>query len=136
VSEVKRRKPMTLPKLAKGKAMQLADITRRYTEHRAEQSRRARDLPPEPLIVRSAADITLPLPPRWVSAIETAQDDPVRFSLRASAREIGWWAFACGGLDLMHRVSDLAEEAGGEGWVIDKWWDNIGAWEHGGVWCS
>ncbi len=47
-------------------------------------------------------------------------DKLVRFALRMSAREIGWRAYAIGGLAFMHRVFDLAEIAGGSGAVLDK----------------
>ena len=49
-------------------------------------------------------------------------------------RGIGWRAYAHGGLDLMHRVSDLAQDAGASGAIIDKWWDRIGG-PNGTWWC-
>ena len=49
-------------------------------------------------------------------------------------REIGWRAYGEGGLEFMHRVSDLAQDQGANGALIDHWWDNIGG-SLGIWWC-
>lgn len=108
--------------LAAGMATQLAAIMTRYRQHQAEPRERGKGG-----AVVSAADIRdAVLKSRWETALDEVQRDAVRFALRASAREIGWHAHAVGGLEFMHRVSDLMEKAGGSGATLDKWWDGIG----------
>lgn len=110
--------------LAKQMATNLAAILQRYDEHCAER---------EPWDTITSTPINssdlMQLPPRWKSAIESVERDPVRFALRAEAREIGWKAYAIGGLDFMRHVFEMAEaqwEGTWRGSVFDKWWDGIG----------
>jgi hypothetical protein len=74
------------------------------------------------------------IPPRWRSRMERAARDGVHESLRASIREEGWAAYAQGGLDAMHTLSDAIERHpnGGTRYAVrlDKAWDNIGG-SHG-----
>jgi hypothetical protein len=127
-----------------GMAAQLADILDRYREHHRAPAERP---PPQGemtqevtqgLIAFLSVDLSKPIPPRWVSALDEQQRDPVRYSLKASARDVGWRAFAIGGLDFMHKVADRMEELRPDttwhGAILDKWWDNIGCDERG-FWC-
>jgi hypothetical protein len=115
---------MSSENLAAGMAKQLADIMARYQQHQAklrQQPKRTASMD-----VLSSADLARAIKPRWQVALNEVDRDPVRFALRASVREIGWHAYASGGLELMHKVSDLMEETGVGGATLDKWWDGIG----------
>jgi hypothetical protein len=85
--------------------------------------------------VLSGTDLAHAVRPRWASALDQVERDPVRFALRASAREIGWRVYSHGGVELMQQVCGLTEEAGGSGAILDKWWDGIGG-ENGGAWLA
>lgn len=135
MGEARRRKAPAPDDVASGLAATLTAIMRRYREHRAEQAAKHAD---EPLRILSGADfVGKPLPPRWMDAVNGVARDPMRVALRAEAREIGWRAYHHGGTDFMREVSGLAEDAGADPNIIDKWWDNIGGpGMSGGWWCS
>jgi hypothetical protein len=63
-----------------------------------------------------------------LSCVHDAIDNPTRFACRAKAREIGWQLYVEGGFELMTAALDAAQEReAGAGWVLDAWWDGIGA---------
>jgi hypothetical protein len=105
-------------------AQQLADILERYEEHQREGRSKFKPR------LNSAADFANePLPPRWVSDLDAVERDPVRSSLRASARELGWRAYAGGGTRGMHTLFGHAQErqwagtarAARKSSTLDKW---------------
>jgi hypothetical protein len=61
----------------------------------------------------------------------------VRYSLKTSAREIGWHAYATGGKPFMVRIAARLQELRPDTTfhvsILDKWWDDIGDDERG-VW--
>jgi hypothetical protein len=130
-------------RLAAGLAQTLNAILRRYHEHcielrDAERARQQSGQPAQEWAVHKLSDwADRPIPPRWMDAINGVARDPMRVALRAEAREIGWRAYNHGGTDFMREVSGLAEDAGADPNIIDKWWDNIGGpGMRGGWWCS
>jgi hypothetical protein len=123
-----------------GWARQLTDIMRYYREHRNEPT----ELQPlaraafAPVAILTAAFTRIEPRPEWQANLERVAKELVPFALRASAREIGWNVYANGGLDLMHRVSDVMEDLSPDtfaGSILDKWWDGIGSHVNG-VWVS
>ena len=121
--------------LAAGMAKELADIVRRYRQHNEElrQQRTGKvDMNAGVVDVSVGVPTALYNKPRWALALDEVKRDPVRFALRASAREMGWQAYADGGLELMRQVCGLTEEAGA---IVDKWWDRIGG-KGGGKWSA
>jgi hypothetical protein len=104
-----------------GMAEQLADILIRYKQHNAELRQMGDDR------ALSSVDLARAMKPSWKVALDQVERDPVRFALRASAREIGWHAYAIGGLEFMHKVSNRVEAAGASGATLDEWWDGIGS---------
>jgi uncharacterized membrane-anchored protein len=61
--------------------------------------------------------------------------DPVRSALKGRVRELGYLLLAEGGRGAMDRVAGQVEEAGGDGAVLDKWWDGISI-EDKGTWVA
>jgi hypothetical protein len=66
-----------------GMAEQLADILIRYKQHNAELRQMGDDR------ALSSVDLARAMKPSWKVALDQVERDPVRFALRASAREIG-----------------------------------------------
>ena len=109
-------------------AKQLVQIVHRYRQHNEElrQQRTGKvDRSAGIVGVEDGVLTALYNKPCWAFSLDEVKSDPVRFALRASAREIGWQAYASGGRELMQRVCDLTGEAGA---IVDKWWDGIGDW--------
>jgi hypothetical protein len=109
-------------------AKQLVEIVHRYRQHNEElRQQRAGKVNMSTGVVDVSVGVLTALcnKPRWALALDEVKRDPVRFALRASAREMGWQAYADGGLELMQQVCNLTGEAGA---IVDKWWDGIGDW--------
>ena len=113
-------------------AGQLTAILRRYEAHLRKRRQEA-----VRLIIRygNAAPLAPP-PPRLVAALKELELDPIRFALKASAREIGWRAFAHGGLPLMRRVFNHAKFSDRSDGTLDHWWSGIGGPDHSSLWES
>ncbi len=121
---------MTTQELARSAAATLTAIVERYRQHQAA----AQGQP----ALRPANLDPSGIPPRWLSGLAEATERPIRFALRAAAREVGWQLYAAGGLDLMQEAMNLVDDATPSrpaGAVLDKWWDGIGLSERG-VWTA
>lgn len=102
---------------------------------RREQQDEAGDAPLVPQFLKAGDLSNIPPLHSVDHALGMLERDPVRFALRAAAREIGWRAYARGGPDEMRAVFDAFEEMDGRiPHVLDKWWDRIGGGD--GVWLS
>jgi hypothetical protein len=121
--------------LASGMAKQLVEIVHRYRQHKEElRPQRTGKVDMSAGVVDVSVGVLTALynKPRWALALDEVKRDPVRFALRDSAREIGWQAYADGGLELMQQICGLTEEAGA---TVNKWWDRIGG-KGGGAWSA
>jgi hypothetical protein len=102
-------------------ARALAPILHRYREHCAT---RATGQPWQDHRLSDFADV--PSRPGWQGALDEMELDPVRFVLKAEAREVGWRAYAYGGLDFMRQVFDRAKLDSRSAGTLDHWWNGIG----------
>jgi hypothetical protein len=105
-------------------AQDLAAILARYRGYREDRADQAR-IPFLPAQKMTQFEIS-PVQPWWIESLRNANRDPIHYALRASARELGWRAYAIGGRTLMGKLFDLAVRGSTSHETLRSWWDGIG----------